>query len=708
MDARSPGAVGSGSPDLSDGNHFSCSLTATLLARVRRVSGEDAVPRLLQAASSPRTAEYLTDIGNWVSYNEAVSLWEAGAVITQDSDFARHVGEDAVRVLGSSSTATVLRSLGSPEKLIEQLAQVTRRFSTVNNLETIEARPGYAEIRAVAVDGFPRHPRHCEWTCGLLTQTSVLFGLTPANVEHQHTQCQAQGADACLYKVRWQTGAEHEVDPDVQIESLKKQLAALSERLENVFATASDLIASGDLNDTLARIADRAAQQVRAPRYLLAVRTTPGTELHCHQKGFDEAEARRMAEQILSDDPGEHPDHWLVAPVSSHRSNYGAIVAMYEPGSKFFPHECQLLEVYARYAATALDSATALQEAQAGRQEAQQRLEESRGLLELARQLATAAGSDEIAHRLANAVPAVVDCDRAGVYLWDEDSGELMRCAVYSNDGEVDMPVRSIRAEDVPRLAQWVAKPDAEPYYIELKSSHDALTVPGDVASVAVPIVTEERLLGVVVVSVREQPGRLAPSQELGDRLSGVAAHAVTALLNGRLVDHITHQASHDQLTGVANRMGFSEQLVGATERAHESRAALALFYLDLDGFKPINDEFGHGVGDGLLRAVAGRLAARVRPSDTVARLGGDEFAVLVENVDVETQLSLITERLETAFDQPFEVDGHALALGASIGRAVWPVDTAECGALLRHADAAMYERKRGRRPTGGNSGVRL
>jgi diguanylate cyclase (GGDEF)-like protein len=709
METSSPGAEGSSSPDLTQGNHFSCSLTATLLARVRRVAGEEAVPRLLRAASSRRTVEYLVDIGNWVSYNEAIALWEAGTAITQDPEFARHVGEDTVRVLGSSSTATVLRSLGSPEKLIEQMAVATRRFSTVNNLETLEARPGYAEIRAEAVEGFPRHPRHCDWTSGLLTQTTALFGLTPATIEHQPGQCQALGADACLYRLRWQTGAEHEVDPDEQIDSLKKQLAALSERLENVFATASDLIASGDLDDTLARITDRAAQQVRAPRYLLAVRSTPGSELHCHQRGFDKTEGRRLAEHILSDDSAEHPDHWLVAPVSSHRSNYGTIVAMYEPGSHFFPHERQLLEVYARYAATALDSATALREAQAGRQEAQRRLEESRGLLDLARQLATAASSEQIARRLANAVPAVVDCDCAGVYLWDEASKELVLCAVYSNGGDVDVGLRSIRAEDLPRLAQWLAKPDPEPYYLDLESSevHEALIEPGEVATVAVPIATEERFLGVVAVSVRKHQERLRPSPELGDRLSGVAAHAVTALLNGRLVDHNTYQASHDQLTGVANRVGFSERLAAATERAHQAQNALALFYLDLDGFKPINDEFGHEVGDGLLRAVAGRLEARVRPSDTVARLGGDEFAVLVEKVDVENQLSLLTQRLEDAFDQPFEVDGHTLSLRASIGRAVWPIDTAESDALLRRADGAMYEIKRGRRSTSGGTGVR-
>ena len=100
---------------------FSCPLTAVLLARVRRVAGEDAVPSLLERADSQRTVEYLEDVGNWISFDEAIALWEAGEAITRDPMFARHVGEDAVKILGGTATATVLRSLGSPEEHIRRL-----------------------------------------------------------------------------------------------------------------------------------------------------------------------------------------------------------------------------------------------------------------------------------------------------------------------------------------------------------------------------------------------------------------------------------------------------------------------------------------------------------------------------------------------------------------------------------------------------------
>jgi diguanylate cyclase (GGDEF)-like protein len=391
-----------------------------------------------------------------------------------------------------------------------------------------------------------------------------------------------------------------------------------------------------------------------------------------------------------------------MASVRSHRNHYGWLVAMYQPGAEFFPQERQLLEVYARYAATALDGATALGEAQARQQEAQRRYEESRTLLDLARRIAYAGSSDLVAQRLADAVPGVVDCDRVGVYLWSDERGELVRRAVNATQrgGDVEAGPTTVDPRDVAQLAAWIEHPTPEPLFIDLDTSpvRHALREVGAVAAVAVPISTGEHFLGCLVVSVVERPERLAPSAELQDRLSGVAAHAVTALENGRLIDHITHQASHDQLTGVANRVGFAERLSSAATQAGASDTQLALFYIDLDAFKPVNDGFGHDVGDELLRAVAQRLHGSVRGGDTVARLGGDEFAVLVEDIADAAQIAVVARRLESAFDAPFAAGGRTFAISASIGRAIWPLDVETPDALLAHADAAMYDVKRASR----------
>jgi diguanylate cyclase (GGDEF)-like protein len=655
------------------GNHFSCALTAVLIHRVGTVAGEVGVRRLLAEAGSQRELAHLEDIANWISYDELIALWRAGAVVTGDPELARHAGEDTVRRLGTSGTSTMLRALGSPEALIERIGVASHRFSVVATLEPVEVRPGYAVVRAFANPGFERHALHCLWTTGMLSQATSLFGLAPARVEHE--ACQATGAPDCRYTLTWDPGAD---DPAAKVEILERQLDAMTGRLQSVFATASDLIASGDIDETLARITERAGLQVRAPRYLLAVRLE--STLHVHQKGFDADEAARVADRVLQD--GELPDHWLAAEVKTARNDYGRLVAMYQPGAQFFPAERQLLDVYARYAASALDSATALLEAQ-------RRHEEARTLLELARHLASAGTTDKIAQRLADAVPGVVDCDRVSVYIFDQDSGELVRRGGGGDGGLV-----RLRPDDAPQLASWMANPDPEPFFIDLETSVVGSTLRGlgAVASVAVPIATSERFLGFFVVSVFERPERLARRPELLDRLSGVAAHAVTALENGRLVDHITHQARHDHLTGLSNRAGFAERL----SAAGAAEGTLALFYIDLDGFKPVNDTFGHETGDELLSAVGARLLECVRGGDTVARLGGDEFAVLVEDVE-EGDIARIAARLQDAFSAPFCAGGRSLAVGASIGRAVWPVDVDGVDALLRHADAAMYEVKRSR-----------
>ena len=131
-------------------------------------------------------------------------------------------------------------------------------------------------------------------------------------------------------------------------------------RLNSMFQTASDLISSGDVDEVLARIADRAAIEVRAPRHMLAVRMTADGPLHCHHKGFDDAEAAEHAQRLLTEAVEDLPDSWLVVPVRSNRREYGRLLATSAEGGRFFELERELLEVYARYAASALDSAAAL------------------------------------------------------------------------------------------------------------------------------------------------------------------------------------------------------------------------------------------------------------------------------------------------------------------------------------------------------------
>ena len=154
------------------------------------------------------------------------------------------------------------------------------------------------------------------------------------------------------------------------------------------------------------------------------------------------------------------------------------------------------------------------------------------------------------------------------------------------------------------------------------------------------------------------------------------------------------HSLAHsDPLTGLLNRRGLDEALTRGLGRATTDRI-LALYMLDLDGFKPVNDRFGHDVGDELLKVVAQRLRASVRAGDAVARLGGDEFVVMAHGLTNLAQARELGEKLLEAFRAPFKLDEQVCSVTATIGYALAPTDTAEGSALLKSADAAMYAGK--------------
>lgn len=153
----------------------------------------------------------------------------------------------------------------------------------------------------------------------------------------------------------------------------------------------------------------------------------------------------------------------------------------------------------------------------------------------------------------------------------------------------------------------------------------------------------------------------------------------------------IRHVAEHDGLTGLLNRGTFLHMLESAVTDAARSVRGLAVLYVDLDGFKPINDRYGHAVGDQLLVWVARQLVQAAREDDVVARLGGDEFALLQRGVSDRESAQRLSERLVHALGQPVDIEGHAVCIGASVGIVLSPGDDTAAEELLRKADSAMY-----------------
>ena len=185
------------------------------------------------------------------------------------------------------------------------------------------------------------------------------------------------------------------------------------------------------------------------------------------------------------------------------------------------------------------------------------------------------------------------------------------------------------------------------------------------------------------------------------DFLTAVA-HVLNGAIEGRRVEaRIRHDAVHDALTGLPNRTLLLERLNLAVERADAEGRSIALFFLDVDHLKVLNDSLGHHAGDELLRAIGPRLRAVLREQDTIARFGGDEFAVLCEQIDDEGQALRLAERLVRAFAKPFEVCGEPRFCSTSVGVVVSdPAGTRGGEELLSDADAALYrakERGRGR-----------
>jgi len=154
-------------------------------------------------------------------------------------------------------------------------------------------------------------------------------------------------------------------------------------------------------------------------------------------------------------------------------------------------------------------------------------------------------------------------------------------------------------------------------------------------------------------------------------------------------------RAEHDPLTGLLNREVFEARLADMVRLSMECSSLSALLYLDLDGFKPVNDELGHAAGDRVLKTVAKRIEAHVRGGDVVARLGGDEFAVLVSGLTLAEDAARIAAKLVSALSQPVELDGVMAKVGVSIGIALCPRDGDTPAIMLEAADCAMYQAKK-------------
>lgn len=218
--------------------------------------------------------------------------------------------------------------------------------------------------------------------------------------------------------------------------------------------------------------------------------------------------------------------------------------------------------------------------------------------------------------------------------------------------------------------------------------------------SIALPLIHDDLVWGVLVL------GKEASTRDFSDielsLLEMLVAQMSNSILRQNLLDEIHFQAFHDSLTKLPNRLKFEKTLSQIVSSKNSTKEQFALLFLDLDGFKGVNDNQGHRIGDELLQHVSNRLVGCLQERDLLARIGGDEFAVLLRGVKSRESALSIATRLSKAVGKLFVIDKYRLKIGVSIGLCFYPDDGDTVDELLRNADFAMYEAK-----ADGNSGVR-
>ncbi|BCY12568.1 sensor domain-containing diguanylate cyclase [Actinoplanes sp. L3-i22] len=319
----------------------------------------------------------------------------------------------------------------------------------------------------------------------------------------------------------------------------------------------------------------------------------------------------------------------------------------------------------------------------------------------------TAGSVEEAAELLTHSCATAFRTEHAALHLIDNDGRIRYVYGVGCPDERLGTLRENLVGKSAIESPVWRSTVESgEPVLVG--NTATAKTRPGGMAQtlelgsfIAMPLMTGFGPVGMVMCGdssgAREWTARdRILAQQLAAEGALIMDSARMREANRQHMQELTRQAFHDSLTGLPNRKALLDRGEQAVEIAMATGTRLGLLLLDLNGFKQVNDTIGHHAGDVLLQLVAKRLDGLIRKPDLAARLGGDEFSVLVTANPDEAGAVRVGERICERLREPFQIDGRSVQIGASIGVSLFPRHAIDFGVLMQHADASMYEAKRG------------
>ncbi|MCU1572686.1 MAG: hypothetical protein JWO93_768, partial [Micrococcaceae bacterium] len=610
------------------------------------------------------------------------------------------LGPEAMRDPALAPMRMLARSAGSPEALFGRISTFGSEFEASLVLRCLQSRPGRATMTADVLEPAIPHRITCDYISSIFRQVPVLFGSAEASVSHP--QCRLDGAQQCVFDVRWRRWGLKRSPNSTRDRALRANAARAWEqtdrRLHALEGAAGDLVSNRPIGEILNSIAVRAGRAVEASGQLLAVVLPDGTR-HVHTLGSGADLVAGLGTGVTFDaaTPLLQNPAVLSLPIATAERSYGTLAAVATSGASFRPDDAESLAAYARHAAAGLDIAGLLHEAR-------QQGETAQLLLDVARSLSEGSSVQAVTRTIAEAARALSGAQRSSVALWDPASKQIRMAGMSGWTGE-----------DAAKLAAYVTSSVESPELRCLVESTAPVLVNRDgsawaqgmldefalEALVAIPITSAGQLKGIVLAHwVESAPSCL--NAVLTERLAGLAGLAGISLDNLRLLEEAREQALRDPLTGLPNRSLLEDRLASALIDNAGSSRQVGVLFCDVNRFKRINDSLGHAAGDAVLQGVADRLHRAVREMDTVARYSGDEFVVLLPEVESRSEAELIAGRIREALRDPFDVGGGEIFVDAAIGSAVtaagFPLEAEQAAAmartLLADADGDMYERK--------------